>query len=189
MKQLVLLCLLTACAKAPDGAAPPVALPPVEPAPAVAALAAQAQVGDLPPIAPTAAVSAETAAEPPPPQGLCEVELSGDLASPALQNGYEFIVYVCEGACLQGGRVVQRANARGGPTFFTEVFVPCGTSLGLCASVEPQASVEPAPTALYGTAKGTYLAIGHGEIEFKNVHVIVEPGPLRTFAAPAARQR
>ena len=182
------LCLLVAC-KDP-AAAPSAALTASKPVPAVAALAADPQAADMPPISLAAPVTAENVAERgPPPQGLCEVELSGDLAGPPPAKGSEFIVYVCEGDCLAGGRTLQRANARGGPKFFTEVFVPCGTSLGVCAAVEPEASSAPAPTAIYGQAKGTYLAIGQGEIEFKQVHVQLEAGPPRTFAAPLRKVR
>ena len=185
------LSLLLACSRPPalpegDGTPPPARAP----SPSVAQLASASDPSGIEPgaLAQALAVTEEHAVDRgPPPQGLCEVEISGDLVGPAPPRGFEFIVYVASGDCLQSGHILQRAHARSGPRFFAEVFVPCGTSLSACASIEPMASVVPVPTTIYAAAKGAFLAVGQGEIEFKGIRLAPVAGPSRTFAAPAPR--
>lgn len=181
--------LIVACARQPSLPEPVAATTaPRSPSPSVAALANAADPSGIEPgaLAQASTLTEERSAERgPPPQGLCEVELSGGFLGPAPPSGSEFIVYVAAGDCLQAGRVLQRANARSGPRFFAEVFVPCGTSLSVCASIEPLASAAPAPTSTYAAAQGTFLAVGQGEIEFKGIQLAPVAGPQRTFAAAA----
>jgi hypothetical protein len=111
----------------------------------------------------------------------CEVEMSGTFAARRpLPKGREYVLYVSNGDCLENGRVIQRLGGHTGTEFFTEVFVPCGTHLGVCGAVETP-NEEPQPTTAFGKVERDLLAVGRGEITFKKLVIEIKPGPRRTF--------
>jgi hypothetical protein len=101
--------------------------------------------------------------------------------------GEDYIVYVTSDDCSKPDVAPiarQIANKENG-TFFTEVFVPCGTDLHLCAAIETEnLDAKPQPTARWGHLGRKLHAEGEGEITFFNLEIAIEPASQRTFLAP-----
>ena len=101
--------------------------------------------------------------------------------------GEDYIVYVAKGDCTNPAEppiARQIANKETG-TFFTEVFVPCGTDLQLCAAIEKEnLDAVPQPTSRWGHMPRTLHAEGVGEVTFFNLEIAIEPASQRTFLAP-----
>ncbi len=99
------------------------------------------------------------------------------------------IVYTGVDDCMAPqARILDRTEALGDGEFFAEVFVPCGTKLSLCATIEKKVNPDARslPTTRYGKLHETLLAEGVGEIEFANLGIALKDGPERTF--PTARK-
>ncbi len=140
---------------------------------------------------------AQTAAHPPhyavqypngPPTGMaiCEVELAGRVSETVTGNR-AIVTYVSEGDCLAPeARILARSPALGDGEFFAEVFVPCGTKLGICASVEPRVNPDQVPLASrhYAALNRLLTAQGSGEIEFFGLAWAMRDADEKTFAAP-----
>lgn len=135
---------------------------------------------------PQAASPAQAAAKAAEPVAPCEVELSGQLTATA-PAGQVLAVYVARGDCLAAdAHTLARIVASEDGKFFTEVFVPCGWQLSLCAAREARDFENPAPkpTDHYGKLPRDLSAVGEGEIEFKELNWALADGPQRVFATP-----
>ncbi len=114
---------------------------------------------------------------------VCEVELAGRVSETVTGNR-AIVTYVSEGDCsLPDARILARTPALGDGEFFAEVFVPCGTKLGICAAVEPHVNPakEPLPTHHYGAYGQLLVAQGVGEIELFGLKWGMADGPEKTF--------
>ncbi|MBI5610323.1 MAG: hypothetical protein HY902_15710 [Deltaproteobacteria bacterium] len=135
---------------------------------------------------PQAASPAQAAAKAAEPVAPCEVELAGQLTETA-PAGQVLAVYVARGDCLAAdAHTLARVVAAEDGKFFTEVFVPCGWQLSLCAAREARDFANPAPKATqhYGKLPRDLAAVGEGEIEFKDLNWPLAQGPDKVFAAP-----
>jgi len=177
---LVAALALGACQKAPPPT--PDERWPVPPVPALPAPKVPLGHAALPEgVSPVQA--AAKAAEPVAP---CEVELSGQLTATA-PAGQVLAIYVARGDCLAGdAHCLARVVASEDGKFFTEVFVPCGWQLSLCAAREARdfENQAPKPTSHYGKLPRDLSAVGEGEIEFKELNWSLADGPQRLFPAP-----
>ena len=117
----------------------------------------------------------------------CEVEMSGRVDQ-IVSGNRAIIIYTAIGNCLlPNAQIIERTGALGDGVYFTEVFVPCGTKLSLCASIERKVNPKkvPLPTKRYGKLERELLAVGAGEIEFMQLNISLADGPERTFPTPS----
>ncbi len=156
---------------------------PVPPVPALA----NPPKAPLPPAAlPQPASPAQAAAKAAEPVAPCEVELSGQLTATA-PAGQFVAIYVARGDCMAAdAHTLARVIAAEDGKFFSEVFVPCGWQLSLCAAYEARDFENPAPkpTTHFGKLPRDLAAVGEGEVEFKELNWSLADGPQRVFAAP-----
>ena len=99
----------------------------------------------------------------------------------------DYIVYVAKGDCRNPEQpvIARQIAVRDTATFFTEVFVPCGTDLQLCAAIEAEnLDAVPQPTNRWGHLGRSLHAEGEGEITFFNLEIPIESAAKRTFPAP-----
>ncbi len=144
-------------------------------------------------VAPSQVAPSQVAPSQVAPSSLCEVELSGSFTE-TLAADQMLAVYVANGDCLtDNAAILARAPISSGTTFFAEVFVPCGTHLSVCAARELRelTSTVPRPSTYYGKLPRDLLAVGEGEIEFKDLQWPLREGREHTFAfakvAPALK--
>ena len=143
-----------------------------------------------PPAAPTAAATPVAPLPPSLPDfrgERCEVEMGGQVQQIVTGNR-AIAVYISPGDCAApGARIIERAMASGDGSFFAEVWVPCDTTLTVCAAVEPRVPVDglPKPTRRWGKLERALVATGKGEIEFFGLSWLLADHPdERTFARP-----
>lgn len=134
------------------------------------------------------AAACKRAPPPPPatPGAHCEVELGGQVQQ-VVSGNRAIAIYVSNQDCAQPqARTIARTMATGDGQFFAEVWVPCDTTLTVCAAVEARAPYdgEPKPTRHWGKLDRSLLARGTGEIEFFGLKWSMQDQPERTFAAP-----
>jgi hypothetical protein len=116
-----------------------------------------------------AAASSAPAAHPP----VCEVEMSG-LVKEIPKGKFANLIISDEDCLSPTARIVGRSGVSVEGKFFYEVYVKWGTDLTICSAVEPGVGK---PSTLYGKAKGPFHAEASGEVEFKNVEIVLAPGP------------
>lgn len=118
--------------------------------------------------------------------GACEVELGGRVQQEVTGNR-SIAVYVSAGDCADpAAPIIERAVGSGDGQFFAEVWVPCGTTLTVCAAVEPRVPLDgqPKPTVRWAKLGRELRAVGTGEIEFFGLAWPLQDQAERTFAAP-----
>lgn len=177
------------CGRKAEPAPPPAPEP--APAPAVAAVLQSptaAPAAASPTALPVPATAQGVAAIPSgnSPNEQCEVEIGGQFEGVTAPKGHDYIAYVAIGDCLDAhAHILQRAIATPEGGFFAEVFVPCGTDLTVCGSIEAQAmATEPKPSTRFGKLNKQLHAVGLGEIEFTKLRIALAAGPERLFPTP-----
>jgi hypothetical protein len=130
---------------------------------------------------PVAAAPTPTAPAAPSPATMAEVEFGGTVTLPPKVKG-DVTVWVVDAPCWQPGGRAFIATKVTGNKFFSEVFVPQGTQLWMCAAV----GNGDKPLEIYGQAdRAPVLGKGTGEVTFFGLSIKLAKG--KKVAAPARR--
>jgi len=176
-------------ASAPSGSAPSAAAPA---APAASAVASPQNTGEAPSAVPAAGAAPTILKstgyfEKP---SLCEIEFEGKVKNvDKLPPKHRFWIFVAQGKadCLDpAAHIIGRTVTSATGEFSFEVFSDWAQDITFCAAALPgqeQAEGMDKPSTLYGKAPGSYHAEATGEIVWKQIDVVVKPGPAHVFPA------
>ena len=125
------------------------------------------------PKAPSPVARAPVPPAPPPLPPNAEVEIGGTLTFPKGVTG-DAMVYVADGECWKPETRAFAEKLSRGTDFFSEVFVPQGTRLWLCAAMIPKKG----RATMHGTlTEAPLMARGAGEVLFGNLRLTLAKGP------------
>ena len=121
---------------------------------------------------------------------LCEIEFEGKVKNAdKLPPKHRFWIFVAQGKadCLDpAAHIIGRTVTSATGEFSFEVFSDWAQDITFCAAALPgqeQAEGMDKPSTLYGKASGSYHAEAMGEIVWKQIDVVVKPGPAHVFPA------
>jgi hypothetical protein len=128
--------------------------------------------------APTPTVARAPAPELPP---RAECELGGEVTRPKAAKG-DLHVWIADGPCWEAPtHAFAETRGGSGDRWFSEVFVPQGAQLWVCAALVDGKR----PITVHGTLERSLLARGEGEVAFMGLKIPLAKG--KRVSAPSPR--